>query len=139
MAEPENPHDAESTLIPLAAFTQEREDDISTEVTAAVGTGQLEGIPSSEHGLTPTIAPVVVCTPSNAATDPNIVQRLSEALVPTTQVIGAGVEPTLLATERDETQLLPLPDGPSPHRFWNLSEGCMTTNIDTSQQQGPVF
>ena len=111
------PH-IESTLIPPAVFTQEQEDDISTEVIlAAAGTGQLEGIPSSEHGLTLTIARVLICTPSNAATDPNLAQRLSEALVPTTQVTGAGVVSTLLATERDETQPLPLPDGPSPHRF----------------------
>ena len=105
-------------------------------MTAAVGTGQLEGIPSSEHGLTPTIAPVVIGIPSNAATDPNLAQRLSDASVPTKQVIGAEVEPTLLATERDETQLLPLPAGPSPHRFWNLSGAI---NSDTSQQQGPAI
>ena len=98
MADPENPPDVESTLIPPAALKQERE-DISTEVTAAVDTGQLEGIPSSEHGLTTIFAPVV----SNAATDPNLTQGASEALASTAQATEAGVELTLLATERDET------------------------------------
>ena len=71
--------------------------------------------------------------PANAATDPNLAQGVGETSVPTAQATGAGVEPTLLATERDEAQLLPLPDGPSPHIFLNLSGGCMAIDLETSQ------